>query len=933
MHSTKYISKLISIFFALTTFITIEAVNAQEVTMGDFSGQWNNTVTSGFAVRTTDRNCLLVSGREVASSLFEAGTNPAVGNGGCAQTYVDYLGNTSSATSIVGVNSDDGNLNFDGGDIIDATQTVSSELILSNGSVGLNFSGVTSYNPLLDITTPAFKQLTNAAEDELESKFVLNNAYATFGGVSGDTFVDVTAGRYVESLGTTAFMPIGVNVVNAVDLSILRAPGASIKDALIPQEMLGVSLGTPSGISINGYYQLKQHELILDPAGAFFGSEVAGTGSTGILKAVNVNEAVAGTTKFYGDANYNVVLTGSDGCDLTSANGGTASLSDYGTWSGATSAATKLVEYLASVTCTKLADGTARTALVIGSTDTETQANTYFNSIATHMGTMNAGAVGATLQTVASTIEATVIGATVSGATNHDNLKNNGCKALGCTDADIINGFTLFAANAPDVSERRALINQNRAADKEARDDGQYGLNLTGYSEMGGGIDWGLYYSNYHSKIPYTQMLVIRGLNSIDMWTALNDNSTANWTSSSLRASALQINNNFKYSAEALGYQVLNAVLGAGSTLTTAQKDAYTGFMDTAGANDAGKQYAIYQIAGKDSAMGAAATSAYAALQPADRSLYQLYYPEDIQVFGASASTVIDGTAVTAEVAFRPDMPLQISAGDQVTNIFDSTGATAMESQGVYLATIGGIATASSVSAAAAASAGYNDYDTVQWSGMTDCDITSSGVASTVTGYNECKGHKNLDVWTANATAVKSFNATHPFTNLTGADGSFLLVELGMVYVPDMENTNGVVSSGQFQIGNGYCDGVAGNAATYQNFALFKNGLLGDSYCQADPGASQSASAYKVRSGWNFNNVNNSPWSVSTNVGWDHDFSGNAPSSIGGFVEGKMRLTLGATANKGNVSMSLNYTDQMGDEKDNTQGDKDYVSYAFSYAF
>jgi hypothetical protein len=154
-----------------------------------------------------------------------------------------------------------------------------------------------------------------------------------------------------------------------------------------------------------------------------------------------------------------------------------------------------------------------------------------------------------------------------------------------------------------------------------------------------------------------------------------------------------------------------------------------------------------------------------------------------------------------------------------------------------------------------------------------------------------------------------------------------------MVHVPSMENTNGVVNSGQFQIGNGYCDGVAGNSATYQNFALFKNGLLGDSYCQASPGASKTASAYKVRSGWNFNNVNNSPWSLRTNVGWDHDFSGNAPSSIGGFVEGKMRLTLGATANKGSLSMSLNYTDQMGDEKDNSQGDKDYVSYSVSYAF
>ena len=135
--------------------------------------------------------------------------------------------------------------------------------------------------------------------------------------------------------------------------------------------------------------------------------------------------------------------------------------------------------------------------------------------------------------------------------------------------------------------------------------------------------------------------------------------------------------------------------------------------MDTAGVNDAAKQYAIYAIAGKDAAMGAAAASAYAALQPADRSMYQLYYPEDIQVFGASASTVIDGTAVTAEVAYRPDMPLQISGGDQFTNIFDSTGATSMESQGVYLATIGHcISDASlwSLPAAASASASFSDY-------------------------------------------------------------------------------------------------------------------------------------------------------------------------------------------------------------------------------
>ena len=46
----------------------------------------------------------------------------------------------------------------------------------------------------------------------------------------------VTIGRFVTSWGESTFIPIGMNglTTNAVDLSKLRNPGASIKEALIP---------------------------------------------------------------------------------------------------------------------------------------------------------------------------------------------------------------------------------------------------------------------------------------------------------------------------------------------------------------------------------------------------------------------------------------------------------------------------------------------------------------------------------------------------------------------------------------------------------------------------------------------------------------------------------------------------------------------------
>ena len=45
---------------------------------------------------------------------------------------------------------------------------------------------------------------------------------------------------HVTSWGEATFIPVGANglVTNALDLSALRAPGASIRDALLPTEQI-----------------------------------------------------------------------------------------------------------------------------------------------------------------------------------------------------------------------------------------------------------------------------------------------------------------------------------------------------------------------------------------------------------------------------------------------------------------------------------------------------------------------------------------------------------------------------------------------------------------------------------------------------------------------------------------------------------------------
>ena len=72
---------------------------------------------------------------------------------------------------------------------------------------------------------------------------------------------------------------------------------------------------------------------------------------------------------------------------------------------------------------------------------------------------------------------------------------------------------------------------------------------------------------------------------------------------------------------------------------------------------------------------------------------------------------------------------------------------------------------------------------------------------------------------------------------------------------------------------------------------------------------------------------------MSPNFAWSHDPSGNGPSSLGGFVEGRMSLSLGMRANKGAVSASLSYVNQLGDPENNFSVDKDTLAASISYAF
>jgi len=111
--------------------------------------------------------------------------------------------------------------------------------------------------------------------------------------------------------------------------------------------------------------------------------------------------------------------------------------------------------------------------------------------------------------------------------------------------------------------------------------------------------------------------------------------------------------------------------------------------------------------------------------------------------------------------------------------------------------------------------------------------------------------------------------------------------------------------------------------------AVFGNG----SYCEDQMGADDNSFTSRFVGFATYNNFNNSPWRLSPRLSLAYDFLGYGPSSLGGFVEDKIALSLGASLTRGNTSIDLSYVNQLGDEKANTRNDMDTVSLSISHAF
>lgn len=199
---------------------------------------------------------------------------------------------------------DDGNLNFDRGDLTSwvfrgihdvdiRTQNAGGvfirfnywyDAVLEREGVAHGHTG-TNYFPDVRLDPNSFDDYSKGKGINLLDAFY----YTSFD--LGNSPVDLRVGRQVLSWGESTFIFNGVNSINPLDVNAARRPGAEVREALLPVGMVSTSIGLSDAWSLDAFWQFEWDNTKLDGCGTFF-STVDILGGPGCNK-ITLNPEVA----------------------------------------------------------------------------------------------------------------------------------------------------------------------------------------------------------------------------------------------------------------------------------------------------------------------------------------------------------------------------------------------------------------------------------------------------------------------------------------------------------------------------------------------------------------------------------------------------------------------------------------------------------------
>ncbi len=269
------------------------AAQAYETQFGDVSITFDTTVSMGASMLVQDRETRFLpeanGGPVDPRADLSLGAN-VVGTGILAASFgggPGLLGGTNVYTNNGynwdgSINTDDGRLNFDKGDLIGANVKASHDLIVSWQNYKVFARAVGFYDVIMnDKNVGDHSQLTDAALGDVGRNYDLLDLFVSADyTIGGDIGVNIRAGKQVINWGESTFIQNGLNVFNPIDVAAIRKPGSEIKEALVPVNSVFASVSLPINVSLSGWYALDWEPFEIDPSGTpFSGADSIALGS------------------------------------------------------------------------------------------------------------------------------------------------------------------------------------------------------------------------------------------------------------------------------------------------------------------------------------------------------------------------------------------------------------------------------------------------------------------------------------------------------------------------------------------------------------------------------------------------------------------------------------------------------------------------------
>lgn len=456
-----------------------------------------------------------------------------------------------------------------------------------------------------------------------------------------------------------------------------------------------------------------------------------------------------------------------------------------------------------------------------------------------------------------------------------------------------------------------------RAPDEDPRTDGQFGVALKYYFEdIGSGVQTGIYYMNYHSRLPIASFYATHPSCARREGNPLNNDAT----------------DLLSFLADCPDIPFLHSLTHPGESASYATDSA----------------------------------------APLDSARFQLVYPEDIHLLGVSFNTTVGDYSIQGEVAYRPNLPLQIdlqdlgfaALGPTLTRCHDPSLGCAGSAQLANLG-IGFDASGNSTNYGSSNftdASGNNPYPdivnvgighvpgsaraypnfVIPYRGGTVGENTPCLADMSETDYRpgaDCyiRGYERKSAYQFNFSTTRVLSPNNWFH----ADQIIVVGEWGAEWVPHLPpldqlqfeapGTHYTASAGADGSG---ADGSRQACSTNPSCTVGADGLRFNQH-------QQDLSMYPDQFSWGYRLIGIFSYeSVLPNISlrpiltWAHDVGGTAPGPGGNFVKGRMQSdSLLETRYRDFFSVTIGYTRFMGGGSANLVRDRDYVQAFFRYQF